>query len=172
MGVVPPQHPQDERLTLRNNLVVRVPVARVNNLGKVHADPGVQEWCVLVGSQTVDQLTDLVHPELLCVIAKHEQHGVDHVELYGPVGTNHGRESLVEWTYGLEACIRLEVLEDLMYHIKRSMRNSFISCVAIAGWWNMSKLLLFNVQKTFVVRFYCLNEIHWSSQPGFYIKND
>ena len=85
-----------------------------------------------MGVQPVDQLTGLVQPELLRILSKHKQYGVYHVGLAGPIGTNHGQEALVERTNRLDACIRPEVLKDLMYHIKRSMRNPLVSDVKIA----------------------------------------
>ena len=132
VGVVPPCHPQDEYLGLRHNLVVVVPLASVYDLGKVQPDPGVWKQGVLMGVQPVDQLTGLVQPELLRTLSKHKQHGVYHVGLAGPIGTNHGQEALVERTNGIDARIRPEVLGDLMCHIKKSMRNPLVSDVGIA----------------------------------------
>ncbi len=71
---------------------------QVNNLLEVHRDSRHVQVAVVRG--VVDQLRHLVQPQLLGALAKHKQHGVDHVGLARAVGPHNRGEGLRHEEYG------------------------------------------------------------------------
>jgi len=62
----------------------------VNDVDKVNSDRGGVQ--IRKGGGVVDELRQLPLPHLLGLEAKHKQHGVNHIGLATPVGSNHRGE--------------------------------------------------------------------------------
>lgn len=61
--------------------------------------------------RVVDELRDLVEPELLRLLAENEEDAVHDVALARPIWTDHRTEVCVEWTYLHPARVRLEIVQ-------------------------------------------------------------